>query len=378
MFKKWFGKKKNDDQFIERDEWLQRDYILVPNETTPDDLTEYQKLIVLRKPEGEKRCVVDYSLSFNDVDRLQQDSIIGEADLFDENLKRVIPTYLNTKKNDFDLDNLDENELSEMSLTLKETFNELKLTEADFQEVSIREYKKDIPILKTDNLIGKVLKDKMTIFQYEQEKRKQAIQRDQNKVPDVDDIDGVDILTDFDLEIRDTWKDVDAYFEREESIEKRLRITDEDATLSPFYVPKIQPLFRNFIDVNFSEMKQASSLTSIYETAQEWYEDKAGMYTDEITSDGEEQFIDLNKRVSEDPEIVMNDIFGEQESEVIEQPKTLSFFKNEVTANRGYHSPAEHDPKYVQFYKSNRNFVYEKVILDKKRGIFNIRKKTPA
>lgn len=387
MFKKWFGKKKKDDQVVERDEWIQRDYILVSNDTTPDDLKEYQKLIVLRKPEGEKRCVVDYSLSYDDVDKLQYESIVsGEVNLFDENLKRIIPTYLNTKENDFDLDNVDEDELHRMSKLLKETSNELKLTEVDFENRKFNaDSRVDIPILKTDNIVGKILTDKMSIFQYEQEKKKSVEVK--NNPYGADDIDGIDILTEVDLEIRDSWTDVDTYFETEESIERRQSFSDEDKTVSPFYVPKIQPLFRNFIDINFADMKPMKSISKMKDTANEWYEDvpepelinevEMVESNDANFNVEEETFIDLCKQVSEDPEIVMGDIDNNVEYvEEMEQPKVLSFFKNEVDVNRSYHGQSEHINKHVQFYKSNRDYVYEKVVLDKKRGIFNVRKRT--
>ncbi|MDE6894436.1 MAG: hypothetical protein K2J02_03620, partial [Malacoplasma sp.] len=222
---------------------------------------------------------------------------------------------------------------------------------------------------------------------------------------EVDDIDGVDILTEDDYAIRQEWSEVDNYIETEESIERRELYSDVDQTLSPFYVPKIQPLFRNFIDIDFSDMKTEKfeqpktlydfgssdlstdsndnvsqeieniEMTNVQEMVNVENEDP------EIIFEQQPEVIENAEVVQEnngDPEIILGDIeesLPEQVS-VIEQPKILSFFKNEVVASsRMGYGQNEHIEKHSKFFRGEtRNVKYQKFILDKKRKIYNIRK----
>ncbi len=398
MFKKLFNKKNNVSQEeIIRDEWLKRDYILVPNETTPNDLTNYQKLIVLRKPEGEQRCIVDFALSFNDVDKLHYESQFKDVDIYDKNFKRLIPTYLNTKEIDDDVDNTDEDEIRIVSRTLTETADEFKLSDSELKD-SLLDYEEiEVPVLRVDDKSGKIFQAKLNLLN-EKRQNKNII-----KNSEIDDIDGVDIPTEDDYEIRQEWSEVDYYIETEESIERREKYSDVDQTLSPFYVPKIQPLFRNFIDVDFSEMgnnekiKDSKNLYDLNKVtnSNEQLNDEINQESDnaEIVGldnnyENEEPEIYFEQQPEEnanliqnnngDPEIILGDIEEvlPEEVTVVEQPKILSFFKNEVVASsRMGYGQNEHIEKHSKFFKTeNRNIKYEKVILDKKRKIYNIRK----
>ncbi|MDE5949623.1 MAG: hypothetical protein K2J69_02580 [Malacoplasma sp.] len=401
MFKKLFSKKKNEiqeEEIITRDEWLKRDYILVPNETTPNDLTNYQKLIVLRKPEGEKRCIVDFALSFDDVDKLHYESQFQDVDIYDKNFKRLIPTYLNTKEIDDDVDNTDEEEIRSVSRTLAETADEFKLSDSELKDSLLSYEEIEVPILRVEEKSGKIFQAKLDLLNKKRE----------NTTPknnEVDDIDGVDILTEDDYAIRQEWSEVDNYIETEESIERRELYSDVDQTLSPFYVPKIQPLFRNFIDIDFSDMKTEKfeqpktlydfgssdlstdsndnvsqeieniEMTNVQEMVNVENEDP------EIIFEQQPEVIENAEVVQEnngDPEIILGDIeesLPEQVS-VIEQPKILSFFKNEVVASsRMGYGQNEHIEKHSKFFRGEtRNVKYQKFILDKKRKIYNIRK----
>ncbi|MDE5767608.1 MAG: hypothetical protein K2H56_03590 [Malacoplasma sp.] len=401
MFKKLFNKKKNEiqeEEIITRDEWLKRDYILVPNETTPNDLTNYQKLIVLRKPEGEKRCIVDFALSFDDVDKLHYESQFQDVDIYDKSFKRLIPTYLNTKEIDDDVDNTDEEEIRSVSRTLAETADEFKLSDSELKDSLLSYEEIEVPILRVEEKSGKIFQAKLDLLNKKREKTTP-------KNNEVDDIDGVDILTEDDYAIRQGWSEVDDYIETEESIERRELYSDVDQTLSPFYVPKIQPLFRNFIDIDFSDMKtekfnQAKTLydfensdfstessdnvnqeienieiTDVQEMVDVQNEDP------EIIFEQQPEVIETAEVVQEnngDPEIILGDIEESlpEEVSVIEQPKILSFFKNEVVASsRMGYGQNEHIEKHSKFFRGEtRNVKYQKFILDKKRKIYNIRK----
>ena len=401
MFKKLFNKKKNEiqeEEIITRDEWLKRDYILVPNETTPNDLTNYQKLIVLRKPEGEKRCIVDFALSFDDVDKLHYESQFQDVDIYDKSFKRLIPTYLNTKEIDDDVDNTDEEEIRSVSRTLAETADEFKLSDSELKDSLLSYEEIEVPILRVEEKSGKIFQAKLDLLNKKREKTTP-------KNNEVDDIDGVDILTEDDYAIRQGWSEVDDYIETEESIERRELYSDVDQTLSPFYVPKIQPLFRNFIDIDFSDMKtekfnQAKTLydfensdfstessdnvnqeienieiTDVQEMVDVQNEDP------EIIFEQQPEVIETAEVVQEnngDPEIILGDIEESlpEEVSVIEQPKILSFFKNEVVASsRMGYGQNEHIEKHSKFFRGEtRNVKYQKFILEKKRKIYIIRK----
>ncbi|MDE7100066.1 MAG: hypothetical protein K2N99_02440, partial [Malacoplasma sp.] len=377
MFKKLFNKKKNEiqeEEIITRDEWLKRDYILVPNETTPNDLTNYQKLIVLRKPEGEKRCIVDFALSFDDVDKLHYESQFQDVDIYDKSFKRLIPTYLNTKEIDDDVDNTDEEEIRSVSRTLAETADEFKLSDSELKDSLLSYEEIEVPILRVEEKSGKIFQAKLDLLNKKREKTTP-------KNNEVDDIDGVDILTEDDYAIRQGWSEVDDYIETEESIERRELYSDVDQTLSPFYVPKIQPLFRNFIDIDFSDMKtekfnQAKTLydfensdfstessdnvnqeienieiTDVQEMVDVQNEDP------EIIFEQQPEVIETAEVVQEnngDPEIILGDIEESlpEEVSVIEQPKILSFFKNEVVASsRMGYGQNEHIEKHSKFFR---------------------------
>ncbi|QHG90267.1 hypothetical protein [Malacoplasma iowae] len=68
-----FSKKsKQDENLIVDDNWMRHDYILVDNNISPKDLKPYQRLIVLRKPTGEQKCVVDVSLPYEELKNYKQ------------------------------------------------------------------------------------------------------------------------------------------------------------------------------------------------------------------------------------------------------------------------------------------------------------------
>lgn len=393
MLKKIFGK-KNKSSEVQRDNWIKRDYILVPNDTKPSDLKEYQKLIVLRKPEGEQRCIVDYSLPFHEVDKLHLDSLENtvdlKTDLFDKNLKRIIPTYLNTKEVDDDLNNTDWDEITYSSKSIREASDLFRIADEEFAHALVKVPNKEIPIIRLDEENGQVLLTKLEIHNYERQEdltklnipKREGNENNAIEEIEIDDIDGVDILTEKDLEIRDTWSEVDYYFESKEKVEKRKIYSDVDLTLSPFYVPKVQPLFRNFIDVNFHTDDVLGKLkgndTTLYEQDNDVF---ISENEDPVIEKYNDEFVDFSENAtSEEPEMIIGDLAIDNSPISIEQPKVLSFFKNEVsTNNKGSFGQSEHINKHSKFYNAKnssngRNIKYEKIVLNKKRGIFNIRR----
>ncbi|MDE6429095.1 MAG: hypothetical protein K2K18_01130, partial [Malacoplasma sp.] len=295
---------------------------------------------------------------------------------------------------DDDVDNTDEEEIRTVSRTLAETADEFKLSDSELKDSLLNYEEIEVPILRVEEKSGKIFQAKLDLLNKKRE----------NTTPknnEVDDIDGVDILTEDDYEIRQKWLEVDDYIETEESIERREAYSDIDQTLSPFYVPKIQPLFRNFIDIDFSDMKNSKfeQPKTIYDFNNENFTTELNEVESqeienlelvnpnienenpEIIFEQQPEVIETAEVVQEnngDPEIILGDIDESlpEEIAVIEQPKILSFFKNEVVAStRMGYGQNEHIEKHSKFFRGEtRNVKYQKFILDKKRKIYNVRK----
>lgn len=70
------NKKKQKQETIQpQDPWIKPHYVLVDDALKVQDLAPYQKLIILRKPDGEKKCVVDLALSNKDALELHENSL---------------------------------------------------------------------------------------------------------------------------------------------------------------------------------------------------------------------------------------------------------------------------------------------------------------
>ena len=89
-----FSKKiKQEENLVVDDDWMRHDYILVDNNISPKDLKPYQRLIVLRKPTGEQKCVVDVSLPYEELKKLQEEvNTKGYANILDDQITRIIPS----------------------------------------------------------------------------------------------------------------------------------------------------------------------------------------------------------------------------------------------------------------------------------------------
>ena len=398
MFK--LGQKKKDlknenEQLVvvKKDNWIKRHFIVVPNTTTPAHLKEYQKLIVLRKPEGEKRVVVDFSLTDEQLDKLHYQSLESDyIDLNDKDIFRIIPTNINTKEID-DSSKLSHAEIEELNSILSssaEEFRKFDRPELDEEYVSIfRMEDKNVKII--DDSFYKAKKDDGFPLNH-----------------DCDDIDSVVIKTDEQKELRETWKDVDKFLSEREEVENRLKgETNKNVVEQTDYIPGPQPLFRNFVDTDFFKIPAYNSEDDplnreiipryeSYDESKEEYINKT-FENDHIVYEAKDandtiEVSDAYETTSgehEDPELVSTNMLNETKNmsdyiqevpnsenvESIEQPVTLSFFKNKVSSTPSVVSGGgQHIPKHLKFYKSDREFRYEKVILNKKKKMFMYRK----
>lgn len=406
-----FKSKKKETQIsqqkpIKKDSWVKSHFIVVPNTTTPNDLTDYQKLIVLRKPEGEQRVIVDFSLTDAETNMLHNESLENDVvNIDDKNLLRIIPTDLNTKEKE-SYDNLSDEEIEKMSAILRANSEEFK----EFDKTEEKEEYESI--LRLDDKNVRIVDDSYY-----------------KPVNDFDsgfeDIDSIVIPTDEQKELRETWKDVDQYILEEEEIEKRKQNKYVMDPTKPYdYVPGPQPLFRNFIDTDFFDIskynldkdtlekpliggypKYDENESEFFGTDTNVEEYSIAQLPKVPTYSELDEPIDINDEsqiVNEDPEIVissqqmdkedkkqiqkqMNDYVNESvsvvatnkvEPEVIEQPTVLSFFKNKVSAPSTHTGSVQHSNKYIKFYNTNdeRKYKYEKVILNRKMKMYTYRK----
>lgn len=83
---------QNRDLYIYDDGWMRSDFIVVSKNFKVKNLKPYQRLIVLRKPEGEVKCVVDKSLPFSEIERIQEKiQRNGHFNINSKNITRIIP-----------------------------------------------------------------------------------------------------------------------------------------------------------------------------------------------------------------------------------------------------------------------------------------------
>lgn len=398
MFK--FGQKKNNIQeeqeqqlLIEnalknRDSWIKNYFIVVPNSITPKDLKKYQKLIVLRKPEGEQRVVVDFSLTDSETERMHFESL--NNDMIDINTKdvlRIIPTNLDTKELHKDTIIKDE-DIDEIYKILTESTDEFRKMEDNSDELN--------------NTLLRMSDDKVKIIN---DNFFNASALNQDK--DVDDIDSVVINTDEQKQLRETWSDVDDFISHEDEVEKRVNGIDTyNGDFPKDYCPEIQPLFRNFIETDFFDLNKYEEKT--YESFDEKSINEYPNYDANINMDvnqNDEMSEEYNENVEiysfddddeihqehENPEILVSNYednttkmsdylannqvkFDAQDVEQ-DQPNTVvSFFKNNVTPTPIQPTGMGHIPKHIKFYKTTRDVKYEKVILNKKKKMYTYRK----
>lgn len=384
------SKKKNDNNYVQNNvdiaqDWLKDNYIVVPNWTKPSQLTKYQKLIVLRQPEGEKRVVVDFSLTQSEKERLHNESIEGNiVDLNDENIFRMIPTSINTKEIE-DANFLSKKEIEAIYNDLSSTSQEFELIQNDV----VLDQEKIPTILRMEDKDIRIIDDT-----YYRENFEHPI----FKASENNDSEFGFIETDERRELRESWSNIDKYIEIREEIDDRLKNKYQDFQDNPKeYIPKVQPMFRNILDVkvydneqeqenignseedNLIEITINNSNNEIfnelkYEERHE-YSDNEGNYQNSTHENDDPEIIVDNLDKTQSLSNYVEDISFENDSDdVVDQPKELSFFKNTADVSIRTNYSVNRNRKYIKFYKSDREFKYQKVKLNRKKKMYMIKK----
>lgn len=357
LFKK--NKKENNDlnQYEQEmpidDGWIRDDYILVNNKTRAKDLKPYQRLVVLRKPDGEQKCIVDNSLSYRELKRIQ--GIINEkgyVDINDESITRIIPNEYKTEgyKSLFS---------QEQAIIMNDVMNEIKPELYSDHEVKLDD---NVPIIKFQDANIKITTKSKNVSS-------------KNSVEDVDIIDSVDIYIPHE-ERNIKWDDeYELYLDNE-------RVSYDNSDENPYdyenydYSEQDNQEFQYSNEGHYEEefnheQYQNDESLQQEEYAPEYYEsDSVNQYD---AHQPENVYVDdSNQDYVENVDYVDTAL---ETNQYIEQPKetVTSFFKNEVELNQN--SNQQRGRNYYKFYEDNNTNPIERVVFNKKINMFTMRKK---
>lgn len=337
-----FNKKIKQEENLIVDDWMRHDYILVDNNISPKDLKPYQRLIVLRKPTGEQKCVVDVSLPYEELKKLQDEvNAKGYANILDDEITRIIPSeYEYSKYYEHKITEETANNISSMfSSTSDKEFDEI-----NEQNLPLDTPQASIISLKDDS-INITLVDK-SAHDYD---------------PDVDNIDNVKIIIPSEDRNSD-WENIEEIFDG--SVNNKLN--DDDLVNSG-----VQPSSE---EVYFDEVNLTND--SIDENNNEDNDENILLESDNNTK----EYDDNIHETSLNPETDYVDYNDDAQSITIEnkEPEQVySFFKNKVALRQYEEQKNNSQRNYYSFYKvpESSGSPIKKVILNKKINMFTYRRK---
>lgn len=363
-----FSKKNNDvvlDEEINeipknhiKDDWVRSDYILVSNKTSAKDLKPYQRMVVLRKPTGQQKYIVDKSLPYGEIKKLQ--NLIEKrqpVDINSSKIKRIIPNEYKTYE-EIDNDSIInyEDDLNVLKDLNSGEFNEhlvdneitslLKL-EDDFSRISLKS-KTDISGVNDVEIIDSV---KIYIPHEERKIKWDTIDGDQ-----VDD--GInELIKNQDNEVLEENYNDNLVLESDYEIYNQANQSDYDNNGEPIASDEV------FLT------NEEESLYENYET---------NLIQDELYLNSEENQGEVvsDYQVVEEQE---KDYDGEilTTNTYVEKPKQTitSFFKNEIEISDYAIQDQQRRNNYYRFYNDTNNMPMEKVVLNKKANMFTMRRK---
>lgn len=395
------------------DDWMRPDFIIVSKDFSPKELKPYQRLIVLRKPTGEIRCIVDKSLSYSEIARMQQKiDQVGYIDVNSNEFTRIIPhDFKAASEKVFDIESNDEE--------TKEVVNEIKQLLDDFQK---NEYSMDSLAEEKQNIyISSLIKLKDDNISIHLNDKKKTDNNSHGQLSEAKSNISEDIFTD--VNIIDSVK---VHIPHEEQL-----ITWEQDDMDEIQQFNEALLSNNHTDANYLQFSQQVMDEEIKEAEQEIEQEKVlyvgsefdssnenvvyhydgsrdvnteyKKYTDKYISvedyDNDAYPYDLNtvdnqQEVVEENNETKQHILTEQEPndylvdgettfsgandyvEAAEQAPTIiqdSFFKNKSTPEALMYGKNKN--QYYSFYVDSNNADYEKVYLNKKMNIYTFRKK---
>lgn len=343
-----------------KDDWVRSDYILVSNKTSAKDLKPYQRMVVLRKPSGQQKYIIDKSLPYSEIKKIQ---ILIEkrkpVDINSNKIKRIIPNEYKTYE-----------EISDDDILVNEYENDLKV----LKDLNVGEFNEHL----VDNEITSLLK-------LEDDYSRVSLKSKNNisGVSDVDIIDSVKIYIPHE-ERKIKWNTIDGK-EIDEEINKLVENESTEFVEEPINLSENDelPLDSNY-EIHNNELEENSNIDDeivndevfanneepIYENYESnLSQDDLQVSENNYDVNDEYQFVE-NQEKDYDGEILTTDTYVEKPKQTI-----TSFFKNEIEISNYAIQDQERRNNYYGFYNDTNNMPMEKVVLNKKLNMFTMRKK---
>lgn len=343
-----------------KDDWVRSDYILVSNKTSAKDLKPYQRMVVLRKPSGQQKYIIDKSLPYSEIKKIQ--SLIEKrkpVDINSNKIKRIIPNEYKTYE-----------EISDDDILVNEYENDLKV----LKDLNVGEFNEHL----VDNEITSLLK-------LEDDYSRVSLKSKNNisGVSDVDIIDSVKIYIPHE-ERKIKWNTIDGK-EIDEEINKLVENESTEFVEEPINLSENDelPLDSNY-EIHNNELEENSNIDDeivndevfanneepIYENYESnLSQDDLQVSENNYDVNDEYQFVE-NQEKDYDGEILTTDTYVEKPKQTI-----TSFFKNEIEISNYAIQDQERRNNYYGFYNDTNNMPMEKVVLNKKLNMFTMRKK---
>lgn len=329
MFK-FKNKKVNEVEVV--DSWMRENFIPVPSNTSIKKLKPYQRMVILRKPEGEKKCIIDISLPYDEIVRLKQETEDNKyPNIFDKNILRIIPP---TSEIEERFRTITKNDMEIVAQMLNDTSISSGDVELDSMSESMIDSQNKLPLIKMHD-------EKISISINE----KDRVKKDEFVDKEIDNIDGVKFKIPLEEVYNQKWNDFDEY------------INNLDAALNEENSDKAIDNIANMmeeepsIDQAMIDSVEQSEIVVQQENYETDYHDENDQALDDYLNQGQD---------------LVDPIKGSQ--------TPLTFFKSQTQSYSNL-DPTQRVTKKVNFYKSAPASDYEKVVLNKKMKMITIRRK---
>ncbi|MBD5446122.1 MAG: hypothetical protein HDR31_02250 [Mycoplasma sp.] len=332
------NKKKEEVQIV--DSWMRENFIPVHPTTSVRMLKPYQRMIILRKPEGEKKCIIDISLPYDEIEKLkEQVSEQRYPNVFDKNILRIIPPTSEIEERFKNISKSDMEAVAQMLNDISFNGGDIELDEMSVDKIESRNV---VPVLK-------MFDEKVNISLREgEEKHNLSIPVDK----DIDNIDGVKIKIPLEEIYNKKWNDFDEYIN---NINQALNEKDTNKSID---------LISAMVD----------STNDVVESAE-----KDNVIESHDNTVIETELKESNNQISADYETDYHDDYNDEvQTDRIDEKKidksNLSFFKKD-SANYSNINATGRVYKRINFYKSDSAAEYERVVLNKKKKMIIYRRK---
>ncbi|WP_412032607.1 hypothetical protein [Malacoplasma muris] len=343
------------------DGWMREDFILVSNRTKAKDLKPYQRLVVLRKPDGEQKCIIDKSLPFREIERIQE--LINKKGFVDINSKEFTRIIPNDFKTESDIFEESKESVETSALAIKRADN------SDYIDFLVDPNKMPKSILKLeDDKLKYKLDPKHTLKS--------------NKVDDVDLIDDIEIYIPHEdrklrwdtIDENDFSNNVDHDLKQVSDLKVEEEIVEDNSSLDDSippsdYIGNIEESVEVPQEDNYKYVDQQQE-QEVEEEQQEVYNENIYEPSDEYASEQPE----LEMQSTE--EFVSDELTTENFEHEIPKETVTSFFKNTVEYDSSiYDTNRQPSGNYYKFYEDTNNNPLEAKVVNKKVKMIIRRKK---